>query len=67
MDHMGEWMLPGAALVLLVIAGIVLVAFDDIVTALLSLRRKGADPAAAGTGGETPQEAGSRKTLRRKR
>ena len=52
MDHMGDWMLPGAALALLVIAGIVLVAFDDIAMGLLSLRRKGADPAAAGADGE---------------
>jgi hypothetical protein len=44
MDHMGDWMFPGAALALLVIAGIVLVAFDDIAMGLLSLRRKGADP-----------------------
>jgi hypothetical protein len=53
MDHMSDWMLPGAALVLLVIGGIVLVALDDIVMALSRLRRKGGDSAAAGTGDES--------------
>lgn len=67
MGHMGDWTLPGAALVLLVIAGILLVALDDIVMALLSLRRKGADPAAAGSGDEAPHEARRRKRLRHKR
>ena len=40
MEHsgVGDWMLPGAALVLIFIAGIVLVAFDDIV--ILVLRRR---------------------------
>jgi LemA protein len=52
MDHMGDWMLPGAALALLVIAGIVLVAFDDVAMGLLSLRWKRAKPAAAGADGE---------------
>ena len=54
MDHVGDWMLPGAALAFVVIAGIVLVALDDIVTALLSLRRKGAALAAVGSGVEAP-------------
>jgi LemA protein len=54
MDHMGDWMLSGAALALLVIAGIVLVGLDDIVMAHLRLRRKGSDPAAGDTEGEAP-------------
>ena len=37
---MGDWMLPGGALILVVLAGIVLVAFDDIVCAILGQRRK---------------------------
>ena len=45
MDHMGDWMLPSVALALVVIAGIVLVAFDDIVLALVRPRRgTGAEP-----------------------
>src|SRR6266545_344128 len=35
MDHMSDWMLPGAALALVVIVGIVIVALDDIVIAVL--------------------------------
>ena len=67
MDHMGDWMLPGAVLVLLMIGGIVLVMFDDIVPTLLNSRRKAADPASGGSTGDAPLEARSRKKLRRKR
>jgi hypothetical protein len=66
MGQMGDWMLPGAALVALVIAGIVLVAFDDIAAGLLRLGRTPARPAVAGKvrpGAQTRR----RKRLRLKR
>jgi hypothetical protein len=45
MDHLGDWMLPGVALALVVIVGIIMAALDDIVLALLHPRRnKGAEP-----------------------
>jgi hypothetical protein len=53
-------------LAVLVIAGIVLVGLDDIVTALLSLIRKQPDTATAGSGSKALQEASSRKRLRNK-
>jgi hypothetical protein len=64
MGQMGDWMLPGAALVVLVIAGIVLVAFDDIVAGLLRLGRKRARPAVAGDGGNVRPGAQSRRRKR---
>jgi LemA protein len=45
MDHIADWMLPGAALSLVVVAGFVLLGLEEIATVLLRARRTGTDPA----------------------
>ena len=60
MDHLGE-LLPGAVLALLVLSGIVLVALDDIASALFGLRRRTEAAALHGTGNKTAERSRARR------
>jgi hypothetical protein len=66
MDNMamGDWMLPGGALILVVLAGIVLVAFDDIVCAILGQRRKNEAPPSESAAKRDTSEKGRGRRLR---
>lgn len=63
MDHMGMWMLPGAALALVVVVGIALVTLDDVVLAILRLGRKSeAAPLESGVIRETTDKGRGRRS-----
>ena len=66
MDHMGDWMLPGVALALVVIVGIVIVALDDIVLAVLRFwQSKESGPVDAATIEKINQESRRERLKRR--
>ncbi len=56
MDHISEGMLSGMALALVVIAGLVMVALDDIIAALLRLRRSKESAPDTPIGNSAPQQ-----------